>query len=58
VTTTYVYHEGTGTIIDADECVLVEVPNDLDMTGDDYFDDWIVSQLAEVSGRPVLGGVS
>jgi hypothetical protein len=58
VTTTYVYHEGTGTIIDADECVLVEVPDDLDMTGDDYFDDEIVGRLAEVSGRPVLGGVS
>lgn len=52
--TTYIYHEGTGTIIDANECVLVDVPDDLDMTGDDYFDDEVVERLADEIGRPVI----
>jgi hypothetical protein len=51
--TTYIYHEGTGTIIDASECVLVDVPDDLDMTGDDYFDDEVVERLADEIGRPI-----
>ena len=51
--TTYIYHEGTGTIIDANECVLVDVPDDLDMTGDDYFDDEVVERLADEIGRPI-----
>jgi hypothetical protein len=53
-TYTYIYHEGTGTIIDASECVLVDVPDDLDMTGDDYFDDEVVERLADEIGRPVI----
>ena len=53
--TTYIYHEGTGTIIDASECVLVDVPQvTLDtLTGDDYVDDEVIAGLASEIGRPV-----
>jgi hypothetical protein len=53
--TTYIVHEGTGTIIDASECVLVDVPQvTLDtLTGDDYFDDEVITGLASEIGRPV-----
>jgi hypothetical protein len=53
--TTYIYHEGTGTIIDASECVLVDVPQvTLDtLTGDDFFDDEVVAGLASDIGRPI-----
>jgi len=53
--TTYIVHQGTGTIIDASECVLVDVPQvTLDtLTGDDYFDDEVITGLASEIGRPV-----
>lgn len=56
----YIVHIGTGTVIDADECVMVDVPDDVieEMTkhgGDDYFDDQRICELAEVNGEPING---
>ena len=55
---TYIVHEGTGTIIAVDECVIVDVPDEmLDAFakdgGDDYFDDQVVIDLAREKGRPI-----
>lgn len=54
MTTTLIYHEGTGTIINAQECVFVDVPDTVEFSGDDYFDDAIIEQLADEVGRPVI----
>ena len=54
----FIVHLGTETIIDASECVILDM-DDLDdhdearITGDDYFDDGVVCELAERLGRPV-----
>lgn len=54
----FIVHLGTETIIDASECVIIDM-DDLDdhdearITGDDYFDDGVVCELAERLGRPV-----
>lgn len=44
----YVVHPGTGTVLRADECVTVNVPNDILalLTGDDYFDDTAIVEYA------------
>lgn len=54
--TTYIVHEGTGTIISADECLIVDVPDTVLDTlvkdgGDDYFDDEVIITLARDTGR-------
>lgn len=51
----YIVHHGTGTIIGADECVIVDVPNDMAdaMSGDDYFDDQQVLDLAHEIGQAI-----
>lgn len=54
----YIVHLGTGTVIDADECVIVDLPEDViaEMTehgGDDYFDDNRICELAEANGDPI-----
>jgi len=51
----YIVHEGTGTIISADECVIVSVPREIldAMSGDDYFDDQQVLDLAVEAGKPI-----
>jgi hypothetical protein len=51
----FVVHVGTGTVISADECVIVGVPDEMleSMSGDDYFDDSDVISLAEDNGKPV-----
>jgi hypothetical protein len=53
-----VVHAGTGTILDASECVLVDTDlfDDHDMarlSGDDYFDDGVVVEIAERCGVAV-----
>lgn len=54
MTITLLYHPGTGTVINPKECVLVDVPDDIEFTGDDYFDGVIIEQLADEVGRPVI----
>lgn len=54
MTITLLYHPGTGTVINPNECVLVDVPEGIEFTGDDYIDGPIVDQLADEIGRPVL----
>lgn len=53
---TYIVHQGTGTIIDADECVVVKLSDAMldTMSGDDYFDDTEVLRLAAVVGQPCV----
>lgn len=51
---TLLYHPGTGTVINPKECVLIDVPDDIEFTGDDYFDGVIIDQLADEVGRPVI----
>lgn len=53
MTITLLYHPGTGTVINPNECVLVDVPEGVEFTGDDYIDGPIVDQLADEIGRPV-----
>ena len=50
-----IVHAGTGTIVDASECVLVDTDlfDDHDMarlSGDDYFDDSVIVEIAERCG--------
>lgn len=54
MTITLLYHPGTGTVINPKECVLVDVPEGVEFTGDDYFDEVIIERLAEEVGRPVI----
>jgi hypothetical protein len=56
--TKLVVHIGTGTIIDADECVIVDTDkfddhDEARMSGDDYFDDTAVVEIAERIGTPL-----
>jgi hypothetical protein len=56
--TKLIVHIGTGTIIDADECVIVDTDkfddhDDARITGDDYFDDSVVVEIAERIGKPL-----
>lgn len=56
--TKLIVHIGTGTIIDADECVIVDTDkfddhDDARITGDDYFDDSVVVEIAERIGTPI-----
>lgn len=55
--TQYIVHKGTGTIIAVDECVIVDIPDEIEMTGDDYFDDLKVLDLAVEAGTPVVVGL-
>ena len=53
-----IVHTGTGTIVDASECVLVDTDlfDDHDMarlSGDDYFDDSVIVEIAERCGVAV-----
>ena len=55
--TRYIVHE-SGVIFDASECVLVDTDlfddHDLErLSGDEYFDDGIVAELAERCGVPI-----
>ena len=49
----FIVHGGTGTVVNADECVIVNVPDAVleAMSGDDYFDDAQVLSMALVAGR-------
>jgi len=51
----YIVHEGTGTVIAVDECVIVDVPEELLATldGDDYFDDNKICEYASENGKPI-----
>lgn len=51
----YIVHHGTGTIISADECVIVNVTDEMAdaMSGDDYFDDQLVLDLAHETGQAI-----
>jgi hypothetical protein len=56
--TKLVVHIGTGTIIDADECVIVDTDkfddhDEARMSGDDYFDDSVVVEIAGRLGKPL-----
>lgn len=52
---TYIVHPGTGTVISADECVIVNVPDEVltATSGDDYFDDDDICEYAEEHGKPI-----
>lgn len=55
---TYIVHIGTGTIIAADECLIVDIPDEVtdELTehgGDDYFDDNLIISLAQDNGKPI-----
>lgn len=61
--TKLIVHIGTGTIIDASECVVVDTDlfdneDKARLTGDDYFDDSAVCDFAERLGTPVNTAVS
>ena len=51
----YIVHHGTGTIISADECVIVNVTDAMAdaMSGDDHFDDQLVLDLAHETGKAI-----
>ena len=54
----FIVHE-SGVIFDASECVLVDTDqlddHDLErLSGDEYFDDGIISELAERCGVPII----
>lgn len=51
----YIVHPGTGTVIAVDECVIVTVPSEVtdSLSGDDYFDDERICELAEEIGKPI-----
>lgn len=51
----YIVHQGTGTVIAVDECVIVTVPDELldTLDGDDYFDDTAICEYAEEHGKPI-----
>lgn len=56
---TYVVHVGTGTIISADECVIVTLKDEMvteitEHGGDDYFDEARIVELAEEVGTPLF----
>lgn len=57
----YIIHPGTGTVIDADECLVLDLDNDLTdeerdrLEGDDYFDDALVCTIAEERGKKFPG---
>lgn len=56
--TKLIVHIGTGTIIDADECLVVDTDNFDDhdrsrLCDDEYFDENVICELAERLGRPV-----
>ncbi len=54
--TMFIVHRGTATVINAHECAIVDISDEVldSMTGDDYFDDQVVLDLAEQNGRPVV----
>jgi hypothetical protein len=57
-----IVHAGTGTILDASECVVVDADyfDDHDMarlSGDDYFDDDVVVEIAERCGVAIPDAV-
>ena len=54
----YIVHYGTGTVIAVEECVVVDVSDEIlaDLTtsgGDDYFDDNVICDLALEIGTPI-----
>jgi hypothetical protein len=51
----YIVHEGTGTVIAVDECVIVDVPEEVLTTldGDDYFDEYKICEYASENGKPI-----
>lgn len=51
----YIVHQGTGTVIAADECIIVDVPNVLleTLSGDDYFDEVRICEYADTHGKPI-----
>lgn len=59
--TKYIIHPGTLTIIDADECLILDTETDLtpeereQLDGDDYFDDALISSIAEERGKKFPG---
>lgn len=52
----YIIHPGTLTVIDADECLILDIDTDLSdeerdkLDGDDYFDDALICEYAERYG--------
>jgi hypothetical protein len=60
--TKYIVHKGTGTIIAVDECVIVDVPEEVtdEITahgGEDYFDEEVILDLAVENGKPIVVGL-
>lgn len=61
--TKFIVHTGTGTIIDASECVIIDTEDFSGsftdtLTGDEYFDDGTVCEYAEEHGKPVNTSLS
>lgn len=60
----FIVHPGTLTVIDADECLIIDIDTDLsdeersDIDGDDYFDDSLICEYAEQRGRPVAAATA
>lgn len=55
-----IVHPGTETILNAHECFIVDIDSldDHDtaqLTGDDYFDDGVMVEIAKRCGRAVVG---
>jgi len=60
--TKYIVHIGTGTIIAVDECVIVDVPDEVtdeitEHGGEDYFDEEVILDLAVKTGKPIVVGL-
>lgn len=60
--TKYIVHIGTGTIIAVDECVIVDVPDEVtdeitEHGGEDYFDEEVILDLAVETGKPIVVGL-
>lgn len=59
--TKYIIHPGTLTIINADECLVLDLDTDLtpeereQLDGDDYFDDALIASIAEERGKKFPG---
>lgn len=50
----FIVHTGTMTVIDASECVVIDLDGiDLELDGDDYTDDQTVIDAAELYGSPL-----
>lgn len=55
--TQYIVHQGTGTIIAVSECVIVDIPDEIFSSTDDYFDEPQALDFADENGTPIIVGL-